>query len=194
MKNKMKDHPNRQELISAARTGGEKFSKHLKDCDWCRTFFELSQKYQVAGELQLEDAPQNWVAQAVALAEKETITGKLKSLVATLTFDSWSMPLPAGVRGEGLLQERRIRFEIQDKKLDLRAEHRRNRWDFVARVTDSEGRHVECTLLAGKKELTADKDGFYQWSSVRPPVKFSILTKEGELKTPELSWKSSPAE
>lgn len=187
-------HPKRKELVRAAKEKGNQFSEHFKSCDWCRIYFELLQRFNATGELPLISAPNQWIEKAISLAERESGFEKIKSLVAKLTFDSWAMPLPAGVRGEGLLQERRLRFDISDKILDLRAENRRNRWDFVAKVTNAEGKSINCTLVAGKKELIANEDGFYQWSSARPPVKFKILTEEGELETPELSWKRSRAE
>jgi hypothetical protein len=190
----MKNHPERSELIRAARTVSSGFAEHLSSCEWCRDFCELLRVYHVAGALPLADAPQYLIEKALAVSQRAGVGRKLKSLAAKLIFDSWSMPLPAGVRSEGLLQERRIRFEISDKTLDLRAEHRQNHWDFVARVTDSQGEAVDCTLIAGKKELTVNEDGFYQWSSVRPPAKFKLRTGQNELETPELSWKKSPAD
>lgn len=185
----MKNHPNRKELIMAAKSGSNEYSEHFKSCDWCRTYFEMLKEFHVAGVLPLVDAPKNWVNKAAAVGDKVSVSRKLKSLVAILTFDSWAMPQPAGVRSEGVMQERRVRFEISGKIFDLRAEHRRNKWDFVARVTDGSGKSVDCTIVTGKKELNSNEDGFYLWSSVRPPSKFKLLTETGELEIPELSWK-----
>jgi len=190
----MNSHPTRKELIIAARTGSAIPKEHLGSCGWCNEYFELLRLFEFAGELPLVDAPQSWINRAVTVAEKPDKLKTLKSLVASIAFDSWSMPVPQGIRGETLMQERRISFGAANKTLDLRAEHRKNRWDFTARITDQSGHPVDCTLVVGKRELKADDAGFYQWSSVRPPKSFKLLTVEGEIETPELSWKKSQPE
>ncbi len=190
----MNSHPTRKELILAARLDSAAVGKHLAGCSWCYLYFGLLAKYQFAGQLPLAHAPQSWIDKAVFIAGKPDRTKGLKSLIAGLSFDSWAIPALEGVRGETMSQERRVRFETADQKFDLRAEHHRNRWNFTAKITDSEGHNVDCTLVAGKKELLSDEHGFYQWTSVSPPLEFRLVTAEDEIKIPELSWKKPQPE
>lgn len=184
-------HPNRNEIIIAAKGSSAAIKNHLADCDWCSLYFEFLSRFQSAGLLPLNNAPQAWIERAVAIASERSLAGEFKRLAAKITFDSWAMPLPQGVRGEVLIQERRIRFEANDKLFDLRAEHRKKHWDFTAKVTDRAGHAVDCTLIAGKKELEADENGFYQWTSIKPPSDLKIKTETGEIIIPELKWKKS---
>lgn len=187
-------HPTRKELILAVRLGGADVGKHLTDCSWCHLYFGLLTKYPLAGELPFSNAPLSWIEKAISIAAKPDRARGLKSLIARISFDSWARPVPEGVRGEALILERRLRFDAANKTFDLRAEYRQNHWDFTAQITDREGKIVDGTLLAGKKELNADEQGFYQWSSVRPPQKVKLLTDEDEIEIPELSWKKSRPE
>ncbi len=190
----MNSHPTRKKLIGAARGSSTVPKEHLADCSWCHLYFALLTKYQLAGELPFTNAPQAWIDKAVLIAAKSGRWKGLKKFIAGLSFDSWSGSIPEGVRGEAMLQERRLLFESGHNLFDLRAERRRNRWDFTAQITDRQGKTIDCTLLAGTKELSADELGFYQWSSVKPPQKFELITEAGVIVIPELSWKKSRAE
>lgn len=190
----MNSHPTRKELILGAQGIGAIAKKHLAGCSWCHLYFGLLAKYQFSGELPLPNAPQSWIDKAVLIAAMPNRIGKLKSIIAGISFDSWARPVLQGVRGETMRQERRILFETADTKFDVRAEYRRNHWDFTAKVTDAAGNIADCTLMVGKKVLTADEQGFYQWSSARPPQEFRLLTDEEEIEIPELSWKKSRPE
>lgn len=183
------DHPTRKELIAASRSSGTTVEKHLPKCNWCDLYFELIKRYSFTGEVPLTSAPQSWIDKAVSIAVKTEKIQSLKSLVARIAFDSWAMPMPEGVRGETMIQERRLRFEVNDKSFDVRAEYRRNHWDFTARITDPQGQPIKGKLLAGKKELMADENGFYQWSSKKPPKGLELLIERDRIEIPELSWK-----
>ena len=190
----MISHPTRKELILAARGDAVIDNAHIAGCDWCSLYFELFSKFPLAGELPLVSAPKPWIEKAMAVAEIPAKSTVLKSLVARLSFDSWSMPAPEGVRGAGVFEERRICFEVSGKIFDLRAEHRQNRWDFTAKITDKLGIPADWVVTVGNEEHFPDTDGFYQWSSVRPPKKIRLLSDDGEIETPELSWKKSRQE
>ncbi|MGH8015101.1 MAG: hypothetical protein ACREBV_02815 [Candidatus Zixiibacteriota bacterium] len=188
---KMKSHPARQELLAAIRSGENTYKEHFSVCNWCGLYFELLSKFELAGEIPFPSAPNVWVKKAVAIAAEAEKTDLLKSTIARIVFDSWAAPAAVGIRGEALVQERRLRMEAPKISFDLRAERRKNHWDFTARITDEQGKVIKGTLMAGKKELKADEDGFYQWSSARPPQDFRLLTSEGEIEIPELTWKKT---
>ena len=178
----------------AARSAVQIAQAHLAECTWCSLFFELYSKYSLAGELPLVSAPKAWIDKAIGISKKPVKSSLLKSIVARLSFDSWAMPAAAGVRGAGVTDERRVCFEMSGKTLDLRAEHRQNRWDFTAKITDKAGLPADWTLMVGNVEHFPDDAGFYQWSAVRPPKKIKLISDEGEIETPEINWKKSQQE
>ena len=185
----MNSHPTRKDLILAARGAGIIANAHIAGCSRCSLYFELYSKFPLAGELPLVSAPKSYIEKAIAVAGKSAKSSLLKSLVARLSFDSWAMPVPEGVRGAGVFEERRICFEVSGKTFDLRAEHRQNRWDFTAKITDKSGMPANWAVMVGNVEHSPDIDGFYQWSSVRPPKKILLHSDEGEIETPEITWK-----
>jgi len=187
----MISHPSRKELILAARGAGTIAQAHLDECNWCSLYFEFYTKFSLAGELPLVSAPKSWIEKAIAVGKKPAKSSPIESLVARLLFDSWAMPVPAGVRGAGVFEERRVCFEALGKTFDLRAEHRQNRWNFTAKITDKSGIPADWAVLVGNGEHIPDADGFYQWSSARPPKKIRLLSDRSEIETPELSWKKS---
>lgn len=187
----MNNHPTRKELILTARGLGNISKEHLNECSWCRLYLELYSKFPVAGELPFINAPMSWTERAIIIGEKSAKGFKLESLIARLTFDSWGRPLPEGVRGAGVTDERRVSFDVAGKTFDIRAEHRQDLWEFTAKITDKSGIPTGWILKAGKVQITADEDGFYQWSSIHPPKKFKLFSHDGEIETPELSWKKS---
>lgn len=190
----MKNHPSRIELLSALNSSDKRFGSHFKSCDWCRMYYEILSEFPFAGEISLPDAPKPWIEKAALLAKAPEKLKVIKRFIANVVFDSWAVKLPAGVRGETASQERRIKFEGAQNSLDLRAERRKNHWEFTARIRTSEGKDIQGVILAGKKKVLADEDGFYQWSSSIPPKIIKLVISGQEVKYPELSWKKSPKE
>ena len=189
------NHPSRKELLSALGSKDKNVNIHLTECNWCSLYFELLSIFNFAGEIPLPSAPASWIEQAISVPNASSgKSGKIKSLLARVVFDSWAIPASVGVRGEALIQERRIRFDVSDYNFDLRAERRKNQWDFTARITDEFGQDFSCILVVGQKEIRPDEDGFYQWSSAKPPRNIKLLTGAGEFEIPELSWKISHSE
>ena len=144
--------------------------------------------YPVTGKLPLPEPPDPWVAKAVALARRpESLGEKLGRLVASLTFDSWSLPAPAGVRGLAPLTQRRIRFETESVSLEIRAEKKAQQWSFVAQATGVPA--ADCKLILHRRSLSADAYGFFQWSSKTPPRSLILTAGNRVIEVPELSWK-----
>lgn len=192
VKKHMKDmHFTREELIEMARDKDNKRPRHLKDCPECRQELELLKAFPVAGQLPLPDAPTGWIEKAAALGKRTGVLGTLKTLVAELTFDSWKIPQPVGVRGESLLDQRRLRFEAENINIDIRAEHTDEGWVFIGQVSGAE--MGEADLKVGKKTVHPDRHGFYQWSSKTPPGALSLRAGENSIKLPKIKWtKSNP--
>ncbi|GEM_PF-749423 len=192
VKKHMKDmHFTRKELLEMARDKNRKLPRHLKDCPECRQEWELLQAFPVAGQLPLPDAPSGWIEKAVALGKKDRLLGKLKTLIAELTFDSWKIPQPVGVRGDALQDQRRLRFQADKIGVDIRAEHADEGWVFVGQLSGVE--IGEAVLKVGKRTVQPDPHGFYQWSSKTPPGEIFLQAGEASIKLPKIKWtKSKP--
>lgn len=181
-------HLNRQELFRAAKEGMAPFQDHLSGCEQCQAELSLLRRFRVAGKLELPEPPQGWVAKAIELASaKPSLAQATKRLIGALTFDSWSLPAPAGVRGLAPLTQRRIRLEADGVALEIRAEKKAQQWNFVAQTICSDTKN--CSLLASSTHLQADEDGFFQWSSKTPPRSLILTVGEMVIEIPELSWK-----
>ena len=124
-------YPNRPAILAAAKAGDLAVRKRLTPDD--QIFFDLVAIYPVAGEAPLSSAPAAWIKQAAALAEAGRQPSRLTRLIGPLTFDSWTHQPALGTRSVAAA-ERRIRFEADPFKLDLRAEFRSGEWHFVGRL------------------------------------------------------------
>lgn len=180
-------HLTRQELIKAIRSGQDQSDQHLQECAECRELRDLLTLFPVAGRLPLPAPLSAWVDKAAAIAVPSKFARQVKRLVGSLVFDSWSLPQPVGVRSGGKLADRRLQFAAQGLLLDLRAEHHRTEWSFVAQVTG----HKEETLQlqADRKLLQADADGFFEWSDRKPPRRLVLKLDGMTVGFPELMWR-----
>ncbi|MBK7092257.1 MAG: hypothetical protein IPH59_11165 [bacterium] len=183
----MKLHLTRQQLIKAARGQQVTVSGHLQECAECRELVSLLSNYLVAGKLHLPNAPTGWVERAIEIGSKSPLSEKIKSFVARIVFDSWAMPQPLGVRGESVESDRRIRFEHEGVRFDLRVEKQTKGWAFVAQIKGNIDSTIH--LEADKKKLLPDSAGLYQWSGSRPPRKITLRSDEFVIELPELTWK-----
>ncbi len=165
----MNRHPDRQTLLAAAKSDSHKFDQHLSTCESCRELFEFFKAYQVAGNPVLAGAPDEWIRKAVEVAGAHGALQGIRTLLARLSFDSWATPVSVGVRGGEARQERRLRFQVDDLLLDIRAEKQKQGWDFVAQLSSQTVEQKNFHLLVSRQELRVNSEGFYQWSSKRPP-------------------------
>lgn len=183
----MKLHLTRQQLIKAARGQEVTASAHLQECTECRELVSLLSNFFVAGKLHLPAAPIGWIERAIEIGNGAKLGEKIRSFVARIVFDSWAMPQPLGVRGESVESDRRIRFEHDGVRLDLRVEKQTRGWAFVAQVKSDT--NVPVQLEADKKKLLPDSAGLYQWSGSRPPRKIALRSAGFVIELPELTWK-----
>lgn len=147
-------------------------------------------QYQVAGSLPLTDPPKAWVERAMKIAAGTAPLANIRTALARLVFDSWALPEPVGVRGGTATEQRRVRFESAPITVDLRAEHQKSGWSFVAQVTGIES--GQARLNADRQTLMLDDHGICQWSYQKPPKKLTVVTETLSVELPELVWKSKP--
>ena len=186
----MGKHLNRQELIEVARGRNSSHDRHLQSCRCCREAVSLMRSFEFSGRLRLEDAPSGWIKKAASIAENTGVAATARSIVARLTFDSWSAPQPVGVRDQSSICDRRIRFQAEDIVLDLRAERHRTEWAFVAQVTSEKASAAAAVIELGKKRVCADATGLFQWTSRRPLAGLTVRYGDVTITLPELSWKN----
>jgi len=147
-------------------------------------------QFQVAGNLPLPDPPEAWVARAKNLALNSAPLASIRRVLAELVFDSWALPEPVGVRGGTAIEQRRVRFESDPITIDLRAEHQKAGWSFVAQITGIESGQAQ--LNADRQILTLDDHGICQWSYHKPPKKLTVVTETFSVELPELTWRTKP--
>jgi hypothetical protein len=162
-------------------------SGHVAECAECREWIGMLKSFYMGDREALPDAPKSWIDKAVALAKNQhSLKDRILS-IAQKIFDSWAMPIPAGVRGESLFDTRRIRFQAPEGMvLDLQAEFRNHQWEFIARIIG--GREPGIILKVGKATINTDDAGFFQWSGKRPPRKIVILSEKSLIELPEIKW------
>jgi hypothetical protein len=187
----MEKHLSRKEIIKFAHKEPLVLNNHMKTCDDCQRLVYLVKEYYVIGNKILPDAPESLINKVKSLIKTLGIKERSSIHLARLTFDSWSMPQPIGVRDESSMNSRRIRFEAEEIILDIRAEQQKEGWAFVAQINDDSPSASENILKVGKKKLHVDPDGLFQWTSKTPPKIISIQTAVKVIKLPEISWKRS---
>lgn len=156
--------------------------------------YQLLSLFQFAGQAPLEQAPKALLTKARALArvtgsEKiEQVSSSIKELLGAISFDSWVMPLPVGVRGSAGLDERRLRLEAEGIRLDLRAEKSGSGWDFVGRLSGPLAENEEFVAHIGSRKIARGSGEFYQWSSPRGPRRVTLRSPNTIITFPDLSW------
>jgi len=180
----------RHDLLRIARDPHwrDKFSVALTEEE--HTQVELFSRYQTVNGLPLGDAPRAWRERAVAIAKSgRSVSKALRELVASLTFDSWAMAAPVGVRSTATRDERRMRFETENIVFDFRAEQREKIWDFIASIINGPLADADTVLIVGGKSLHADDTGVFQWSAARLPTKLKLRIEDTSIEMPKIQWK-----
>lgn len=157
--------------------------------------YRLLSLFQFAGLALLAQAPKallakvNSLPQATGARKLEQISSGIREIFGAVSFDSWVMPLPVGVRGSAGLDERRLRLEATGITFDLRAEKSPSGWDFVGRLSGPLAESEKFAAYIGSKKIESGGAEFYQWSSAYPPRRLVLQSHDTKITFPELSWK-----
>ena len=186
----MTSHTKRQDLIRASKgiSTSATTDRHIAQCEDCRDFFEIYKRFPVSGLLPLTDAPSGWITKAAQIMTAGRLATAIKRLAATLSFDSWSQPALVGVRSVGSVSERRIRFETDGVLFDLRVEQEKQGYLMTARLTRQDEPCPGFVVTHTAGVVGADVDGYYEWTSPRPPKKISLKSNDVEIVLPEIVW------
>lgn len=186
----MTGHIRRQELIRAAKSGSISTTseRHIANCDDCSEFRDLFARFPVSGNIPLIDAPAGWVTKAIEIMQPGRVASAMRRLAAKLSFDSWSQPALAGVRSVGSVSERRIRFETDGILFDLRVEQERQGYLMTARLTQANEPCSGFVVTHSTGVVGAASDGYFEWTSHRPPKKITLKSNDLEIALPEIVW------
>lgn len=185
--NSSEKHPSRKQLIAAAQSGRIAFGGHLERCVECRDLFALYRRFDAAGSATLlspsADIVRRWTAVPL-LAESEKAVRRTSG---RLTFDSWQERSTA-VRDipDGLV--RRLCLKTRNVVLEIVGERRRKTWHFIARIYRDRDAVTGYALKAGRQQVLPGEDGFFAWSSNRPPQHVALLSPDEQVHFEALSW------
>jgi len=183
-------HIKRQDLIRASKGNSTSVTidRHIAQCEDCREFFGIFRQFPLSGQLPLTNAPSGWIAKAAEIMTASKLATAIKKLAATLSFDSWSQPALAVVRSVGSVSERRIRFETDGILFDLRVEQERQGYLMTARLTRQDEPCPGFVVTHSTGVVGATADGYYEWTSPRPPKKITLTSNDLEIVLPEIVW------
>jgi len=175
------DHPDRDEMLRALRTGEVTFRQHLAACGSCRSIYDflLLQRHieppsstapspdALCRHSRLPLISSNWVP-------RRTVMGKS-------VRDSWT-GLPATVtRDSAMGLERSLSFSSAGISLDLVADRTPDGWRFAARCCRDQVPSAEFVLKIGRKRLSPGLHKCYSWTSLKAPRTIELLSPSTRL-------------
>lgn len=180
----MSPHLNRQDIAKAA-ADIRPYTRHLAECPECRLQVEL---YRLAAVPEpLVDAP-GYAIERVRAAVRPDKSSPVRSFLARLVFDSWADLSPAAVRGLGPDKERRLRFETDNLRFDLRAEKTGQTWTMAAQIKNLNATHQAFEIDSNAQRISERNDQFYIWSSPQPPRTIRLISSKTTVVLPEIMW------
>lgn len=181
-------HPSRKQMLDAIEAGRVPFKTHLAQCSDCQEFFELLSTYASGDDAPLIGSTSEAVARYSSISVGTNIRATAILLRGQLTTDSWSQVPSVQLRDIGVGMERRLKLEANGIVLEIAAERQRDGWEFVARIYEDNEVTSEFALKVGNKKYMAGSDGFYHWSSRRPPGTFRLLSDALKVEFEKVSW------
>jgi len=106
-----------------------------------------------------------------------------------LAYDSWSDAPREALRDIADGFTRRVQLRSGRTMLEMVAERRADRWEFVARVYTNGKLIHDMVLKAGRQSMLAGSGGFFLWSSKSVPQVIRLVSDETCLVFEGLSWR-----
>ena len=181
-------HPSRAAMLKAVESGSVPFASHLEKCAACRVQFELMQSFAHPGGESLTTSGADAVSRLAVIPHLERRRLPERRLSGSLAQDSWAQLPAVALRDAAIGLERRIRLVAGSIALELVAERQADGWEFVARVYRNEETSSEFVLKAGARKLLSKSEGFYHWSSNRPPRTFELISPSVHVNFDKVSW------
>jgi hypothetical protein len=122
----------------------------------------------------------------IPLIEDSAVSGSACS--GAVVFDSWQ-DLPAhALRDITDGHIRRLTIKAGSLRLELVAERREQKWEFVARIYSSDKVRHDCLIKAGGRKLLPGSGGFYHWTSKNKPRLVELHTFDQQHVVEGLTW------
>ena len=181
-------HPDRAEMLKAARTGKVPFRTHLDTCEACNIEYEVL-------KLSISPRPSSGIEPSSGLLTRHASVPFLVGnwVPANLTVgrtvdDSWS-GLPAlAVRDAAMGMERHLRFSSGPVTLVLNASRTPDGWRFVARVYRKNKTTQEFVLKLGREKLQPGFRDCYYWTANQPPRRLQLLSPSLGIDVEDIKW------
>ena len=123
---------------------------------------------------------------SIPLIEDSADSGS--ACTGSVIFDSWQ-DLPAHVLRDitdGHI--RRVTIKAGSLRLELVAERRDQKWEFVARIYASGRVRHDCLIKAGGRKFLPGSGGFYHWTSKNKPRLVELHTFDQQYVVEGLTW------
>ena len=183
----MDPHPERKELIEAAKQEVTPLSKHLDKCDDCRLLFNFYRHIPAGGLNELPSAPSIWIERAGTICTETSLANRVKRFRARLSFDSWAS-LPAIAMRNAPTNVRRLSYDCGGNKLEIQGTKRPTDWQFVARFVDEGIGHEAAIRLGKDSNVFPDEDGYFIWTNIKPETALVVTFRDEVYDITDIEW------
>ncbi len=183
-----KRHPDRSEIIKAALSGRNRISDHIRRCQSCREYSELLSRFKLAGRSPLKQPAGRhiWAIENICLLEESRRPDRV--MRGKLAVDSWQTVPQVALRDNTSSLERRLVLQAGTITLGISAEQYQGRWEFVGRVYRDGDVSREFVVQAGRLKIPVQDEGFYHWSSQKPPQTIRLLSPAVQVEFGKVTW------
>ena len=182
------DHPDRDEMLSAIRTGELTFREHLANCSWCRDIYDFLLLGRRVETLESAAPAMDTFQRHCSLPLSASGWLPRRTVVGKAMHDSWA-GLPATVtRDSAMGLERSLRFVSGAISLELVADRTPGGWRFAARCYRNEAPSAEFVLKIGRKRLSPGLHQCYSWTSLKAPRTIQLLSPSLKLVFDTGTW------
>jgi hypothetical protein len=170
------DHPDRDELLRAVKTGDVPFRRHLAVCDSCRSIYNfLLLRREVESQALPAPSIETFRRDGTLPLVAANWTPR-RTEVGHLERDSWTgLPLTV-TRDSAMGLERSLRFSAGTINLELVSDRTADSWRLAARCYCCEIASREFILKVGTKRLRPGLHDCYSWTSLKPPRTIQLLS------------------
>jgi hypothetical protein len=186
--NKVREHPERQDLRRFVRKGDRQVEQHLEVCTECRTAASLMRTALLAGRRDRVYARSDAMIHRLASIPTLAAGPTRRPVRASVVSDSWQAAAAAGMRGAGCGVERRLRFRARDMVIDLVVDRLGAKFECFLRMS-RRGRPVPRFVLGlGNKKVLPSDVGFFSWAAGRPPQRLILWSSDISIELGQLKW------
>jgi len=170
------DHPDRDEMLRALRTGEVPFRQHLAVCSSCRLVYDFLLINRHVETLDSVVPPSEACHRHSTLPLVASNWLPCRTETGKSVRDSWTGLLATVTRDSAVGLERSLRFASGSISLELVADRTPEGWRFAARCYRGPIPSGEFILKIGNKRIPPGLHSCYSWSSLKPPRTIQLLS------------------